>query len=50
MPVACDDPDDEEGEEGDRDEVLDGEGGPVVDHLLQHLHHPFFQLPWCHLS
>ena len=42
MPVACDDPDDEEGEEGDRDEVLDGEGGPVVDHLLQHLHHPFF--------
>ena len=34
MPVADEDPDNEEGDEGDGDEVLEGEGGPVLGNLI----------------
>ena len=33
LPVADDDPDDEEGDVDNRDEVTHAECGPVVDHL-----------------
>ena len=44
LPVAAKDPDNEEGDEEDGDEVVEGEGGPVLDHLLQQLHPIYFKV------